>query len=250
MHGKAVLQVEELQNGHTITHTDRTGVERAIQRECEELFLLGHCAPISNSLLGLELRYMQDSSIANDILTGSYVIPDDLDSATALLLSEIGKMGNKILRDPTDAVSTISTTQYQHYFGRIKENTASSPSGLHHGHDKAAAQHNQLSEFFAGQMTTIIQSGLHPEQWGIALQVLLEKIAGVCLVTKLRSIQLYDSHFNWFNKIIFNDYATLNLTQSGYLPEEHFSQKGRTARHFSPIETTIGNHISGRCPML
>lgn len=227
--GKSVTQVEVQIHGQTILHRDRDGVELAIQQECSERFLLGHCAPISNTPLGQELRYMQDPDIANQILLGTYHIPPDLDPATSLLLVEMGRMGRLTRQNPDADICEITTQQYQHYFCRIKENTASSPSGLHHGHDKSSAQHEQLSEFFAFQMTTIMRSGLQPTRWGMALQVLLEKIAGVCLVTKLRSIQLYDSHFNWFNKIIFNDAAMLKLTQSGCLPEELYSQHGRTA---------------------
>ncbi len=82
--------MEEEVECHTVTHTDRAGVEQAIQRECEDRFLLGYCAPISNSLLGVELQYMQDVVIAHSILTGRYTIPDDCHHETALLLSEMG----------------------------------------------------------------------------------------------------------------------------------------------------------------
>ena len=227
--GRAVTQVEEHVHGQKIIHRDKEGIEQAIQHECEGRFLLGHSAPISNTPLGLQLRYAQDSSVAEQILKGTYPIPESLDPATSLLLAEMGRIGRQTLLTRLNDISIITKAQYQHYFGRIKENTSSSPSGLHHGHDKSAAKHEQLSEFFANQMTTIMQTGLQPVRWGIALQVLLEKIAGVCLVTKLRSIQLYDSHFNWFNKIIFNDFAMINLCSSGCLPEEHFSQRGQTA---------------------
>jgi hypothetical protein len=81
----------------------------------------------------------------------------------------------------------------------------------------------QTSVFFASQVTTIIQTGLHQAQWGVALQIMLEKIAGVCLVMKLRSIQLYEADYNWFNKFTFNDAAMAALIRSGCLPEEHFS---------------------------
>lgn len=87
-------------------------------------------------------------------------------------------------------ITTIQTADYQQYGCRLNENTSSSPSGLHHGYDKAAAQCNELSDFFAFQMTTIVCTGLRPAQWGVALQIMLEKIAGMCLVDKLRSIHL------------------------------------------------------------
>ena len=78
-------------------------------------------------------------------------------------------------------------------------------------------------------MNTIVASGIQPARWGVALQVMLEKIAGVCLVDKLRSIQLYEADYNWFNKFVFNDGALKALELANGLPEEHFSHQGSTA---------------------
>ena len=58
---------------------------------------------------------------------------------------------------------------------------------------------------------------------------LLEKIAGVYLVEKRRHIQLYKTDFNFFQQSIFGKEATNALTNNGFLSEEHFSKKGRTA---------------------
>ena len=63
----------------------------------------------------------------------------------------------------------------------------------------------------------------------MGLQVMLEKIAGVCLVKKLRAIQLYEADFNCYNQFIFGQTAMQALTASGYVPEELFSEKGSTA---------------------
>jgi hypothetical protein len=60
---------------------------------------------------------------------------------------------------------------------------------------------------------------------------MLEKIAGVCLVEKLWAIQLYEADFNHYNQFIFGSQAMQNLTNSGYIPEELFSQKGSTAEY-------------------
>jgi hypothetical protein len=59
--------------------------------------------------------------------------------------------------------------------------------------------------------------------------VMLEKIAGVCLVEKLRAIQLYKANFNCYNQFIFGKQAMQTLADSRYIPEELFSQKGSMA---------------------
>ena len=58
---------------------------------------------------------------------------------------------------------------------------------------------------------------------------MLEKTAGVCLVNKLRAIQLYEADFNFYNQFIFGQLAMNKLTEGGLIPEELFSQKGSTA---------------------
>ena len=99
-------------------------------------------------------------------------------------------------------------------------------------------------------MSTIVHTGIHPSRWGVALQVMIEKIAGVCLVTKLRSIQLYEADYNWFNKFIFNDAALRALEASGLLPEEHYSQRNSTAED-ACFDKTLTLDISrqSRTPM-
>jgi hypothetical protein len=75
----------------------------------------------------------------------------------------------------------------------------------------------------------IAPSGIPPESWSVGLQVMLEKIAGVCLVEKLQAIQLYKADFNCYNQFIFGKQAMKTLTESRYIPEELFSQKGSTS---------------------
>jgi hypothetical protein len=107
---------------------------------------------------------------------------------------------------------------------------SSSMSGVHYGHYKAAIQHRLSTEILAQQLTGVIAcSRIPPESWSVGLQVMLEKIAGVCLVKKLRAIQLYKANFNCYNQFVFGKEAMQKLTDSGYISKELFSQKGSTA---------------------
>jgi hypothetical protein len=73
------------------------------------------------------------------------------------------------------------------------------------------------------------RSGIPPENWSIGLQVMLEKISGVCLVEKSRAIQLYKADFKCYNQFIFGKESMNNLNRINYTPEELFSQKGSTS---------------------
>ena len=227
--GRTCMEVQVRERDKITTFTTKQDIERAIQSEVKERFALGNSAPISRTLLGTDLRYLNNADVAFSIINGSFTIPDELDDATKLILREIGIMGSKILEGNFLPTLEITAADYVHYHKRIRESTSSSPSGLHLGHGKAAAFSVTLAQVHATQMNLIIRSGIHPTRWGTALQVLLEKVAGVCMVEKLRSIQLYEADLNWFMKFIFNDGALTALKSINYLPEEHYSQKGSTA---------------------
>jgi len=123
-------------------------------------------------------------------------------------------------------------------------------SGVHYGHYKTTIQDPQSTNALALQLTIITRSGIPPESWSVGLQVMLEKIAGVCLVKKLRAIQLYKADFNCYTQFIFGRQAMQMLTDSGYIPEELFSQKGSTAED-AKFDKTIMADLSrqARQPM-
>jgi hypothetical protein len=90
----------------------------------------------------------------------------------------------------------IMPENFTHFWTRVGEFTSSSMSGVHYGHYKAAIKCDISTKMLAQQLTVVSQSGIPPKTWSIGLQVTLEKIAEVCLVEKLRAIQLYEADFN------------------------------------------------------
>ena len=95
---------------------------------------------------------------------------------------------------------------------------------LHYGHYKASIKSEVSRKVLSLKMTVITRSGIPLDRWSIALQVILEKLAGVCLVGKLRMTQLYEGDSNWFNKFIFGYMAMEALADADNLLEEYFSQ--------------------------
>jgi hypothetical protein len=98
-------------------------------------------------------------------------------------------------------------------------------SGVHYGHYKAAMKCDVSTKILAQQLTVVAQRGIPPDSWSINLQVMLEKIAGVCLVEKLQAIQLYKADFNCYNQFVFGKAAMDSFNSIRYAPEEHFSHK-------------------------
>jgi hypothetical protein len=97
------------------------------------------------------------------------------------------------------------------------------------------------------QLMVIARSGIPPENWSIGLQVMLKNIAGVCLVEKLRAIQLCKSDFNCYNQFVFRKEAMNTLNSINYMPEELFSQKGSTGKDAKFNKTLVADLSRQAC---
>jgi hypothetical protein len=149
-------------------------------------------------------------------------------------------MGLKITNGEGNEI-IITPAEFTFFWKKVGEFTSLSSSVVHYGHFKVAIQDQMSTKVLALQLTVIARSGVPPESWSVGLQVMLEKIAGVCLVEKLRAIQLYEADFNCFNHFIFGRAAMDTLTKNDFLPKELFSQKGCTAEDANFDKTLIAD---------
>jgi hypothetical protein len=166
-----------------------------------------------------------------------------------MILKKIGRLGMKIVNSDNNKI-IIMPEDFKRFWKKVNEFTSSSMSGMHYGHNKAAIQDLLSTEVLAMQLTVISRSGIPPESWSVGLQVILEKIAGVCLVQKLHAIQLYKADFNCYNQFIFGKQVMQTLADSRYIPEELFSQKRSTAED-AKFDKTLMTDLSrqARQPM-
>ena len=133
----SVVRVQRVVNGEVKDYIVQEDVEQAIQRECEICFTLAHSALIMKSLLGDQLTYLSDKSLARSIIMGTYEFPLDLDPATRHILEEIGKLGIKIINGEGSKI-VITPDDFKNFWQKVNKFTSSSMSGIHYGHYKAA----------------------------------------------------------------------------------------------------------------
>ena len=118
-----------------------------------------------------------------------------------IILEEIAQIWEKM---GTGEVSIeISRENYQYHWKRVKERTALSFSGLYFGHYKAAAYSDTLSRIHALKLALITKTGSAPNRWARVLSCMLEKVAGIALVEKLRAILLMEADSNYHSRLIF-----------------------------------------------
>jgi hypothetical protein len=191
--------VQRVVNGVVKEYIVQEDVEQAIHCKCKACFSLAHSAPVMKTLLGERLRYLPDESLARSIIMGTYDIPSDTDPATKLIFEEIGKLGVKLVNGEGNEI-VITPDEFKQLWRKVYEFTSLSMSKVHYRRYKVAIQEKMSAEVLALQLTVIARSGIPLKDWSIELQVMLEKIAGVCLVEKLQAIQMYKADFNCYNQ--------------------------------------------------
>ena len=221
--GNAVTRVERVEDGATIEYTQQEDIERVVREETQARFSAAESSPFCQGLLGEELGYISDTATAAAILNHTYVIPDSVSDATALLIDEIGKVGVKIARGTVRLA--VSPDEFREYWQPINERTSSSASRAHFGHYKTASKYDWLCNFFARKLSFVSRTGCAPERWGIGLTVLLEKIAGLVLVKKLRAILLMEADFQMLNRLIFANRAMAEARRLGLIPDEQYAER-------------------------
>jgi hypothetical protein len=75
----------------------------------------------------------------------------------------------------------------------------------------------------------VVQREIVLEQWLSGLSVMLEKISGCSLITKLQSILLIEADFNATNKTIYGIHMLSNVRKYKLMPEEVYSKRNQLA---------------------
>ena len=209
-------------------------------RELLTRFALASSAPLPG-LVGQSTRVPRRHSYSTNDTGWYFCAPTDIDPATALILKEISCIAGQVVEGSIDL--DITPDDFKYYWKAISEHTASSYSGLHMGHYKAATSSGFLSWMHATHLTIISRNGLPPDRWKSGLTFMLEKIAGVALVNKLRAILLMEADFNFHNKLIFGRKMLAQARLLHLIPAEKFSKKENTAED-GGLQKVLGYDIS------
>ncbi len=140
-------------------------------------------APICKGSLRRQFGYMSASATAWSVLDGSYDFPTDIDKATKELFEECAKI--QLIVPANLVTGIISQECWQQQWKKVKEDTSLSPSGLNFGHYIAGADCNYISQFHALNVSLALKRGIALKRWANGLSIMLEKMFGVHLVSKL-----------------------------------------------------------------
>lgn len=224
------VQVES-SSGELQHFSDQRDVEAALQRCFEDRFRLTDDSPLMKSPLFELLGNGSSTPSSLAILTGD---TSNLPPSTSLYTRWLLEGMAKPTQAPPSVDIHISRRDFQRYWHRAKEKTASSISGLHFGHYKAAAFNDKLSEIHSLFTEIIFRTGYPLKRWQSGLQIILEKKPGVILVTKLRAILLMEADFNFGNKLLVGSRMIQGAISNKCLPSELYGGvKGRRVEYMS-----------------
>jgi hypothetical protein len=156
-----------------------------------------------------------------------YNYPQDFNEATKEILQEFALIRLKI---PPSSLDTLITKEnWGNHWGKAKEETSSLVSGRHFSHYKAGLRSAYISHLQSLFASLVIKWGIVLDRWSQGLSVMLEKIFGCTLITKLRSILLMEADFNTTNKMVYGVRMLANVRKYKLMPEEVYSKQNRLA---------------------
>ena len=240
----AVTRVERMEDGELREYTEQEDIERVVREETQERFSAAASSPFCQGELGDILGTVSNTAAAAEIIEGTYSPPEGTPESVCLLIEEIGRIGKMVTRQAVRL--TCTTEEFQTYWKSVSEKTSSSASGVHFGHYVAATEQIPLARFFAKQISYITQTGRAPSRWGVGLNVLLEKIAGVALVNKLRAILLIEGDMNMANRLVFGDRMMALARSLGLIPDEQFAEQqsdGQDGAFFKRLLADISRQL-------
>ena len=222
-----VVQATE-DDGRVVDISGREAVEDAIwDRIHRHRFYGSESAPICGGELREEFGYMANTAAAREVLQGTYSCPPDMHEGTKDIFEECARLRSII---PPDSASGVYTPEnFQNSWKGVSERISSSPSTRHFGHYIAATKSYLLSHLHSLMISIANKWGFALERWLRGMTCMMEKKPGITLIEKLRAIVLLEADYNKGIKEMFGMRMLAIARQYGLMPEEIFSERGRTA---------------------
>ena len=220
--------IEDEENGTVTEHVTQETVQQAIFDNIHrKRFFLAEAAPACNGRLRGLFGYNATTITAQRILEGRYIYPEGFDQATKEICEECARI--RLIVPKNSLNLDITRQDWEKQWRGKREETSSSESGLHFGHYIAGCDSEVISHLHALKATLVINRGIVLDRWARGLSVMLEKIYGCALITKLRSILLMEADFNSTNKITYGQRMLQVVRRHKLMPEEIYSEKNRLA---------------------
>ena len=173
---------------------DSESVEQHLLARNKEKLFDANNTPFAGGGLSSYLGEHGNSDFATRALLGS-PLPEIEDVDPVIKDYILGLQYDKAtIPDSVDVSMTVD--QYKAFWKKKRENTVTSPFGLHVGHYKASIADESILEVHMLLMMIPFMYSYPPKRWRKTVQVMLEKCPGTPWSHRLRIIELFDSQMN------------------------------------------------------
>ena len=153
-------------------------------------FKLSYDMPLTDGgTLNRDIWYLANTDAAHEILLGTYNFLAETDPFTISILNQFAETFTH--HQDTSLKFHITPENYIKYWRGKRY------FGLHTYHWKVAADFPFLTSICAKPVELLFKMGSPLDRWSIELSVMLEKVVGVTLIDKLRTILLMEADFNF-----------------------------------------------------
>jgi hypothetical protein len=211
-------------------------IESALLQETSQRFNQAAPTPFMQTPLAHLAGPTGNTQYVEDILSGTAVIPEDIDEYAHRLILHLRYPQNY---DGITTVAELDVEMHKRGWQRARERTSAGPSRLHFGHFKAMATDEILAELSALMAFFPYKTGYSPERWRHGIQVMLMKQIGNINIDKLRAILLFEADFNFNNKMLGRQMMLRAEENNWIAPEQYGSWK-----RLSAIDHCVNKRIS------
>jgi hypothetical protein len=198
----------------------------ALLKQGQEHFSQAADTPFVTGPLADILGPFHQTTTTEQILTGTFAAERlNLLTETQDLLRAL-RYTNPSNPPALDSVLTLK--DLREAYAHMREDTASSPSGIHYGHYRTMLRDPSIFDTYGLMTIFAFQWGVVPTRWLSAVQILLEKDPGRPRISRLRRIQLLEADMNTGFKVIWGHRLLNKATQLGLISDCQYGiRKGR-----------------------
>ena len=149
--------------------------------------------PFAEGTMSSVLGQDGDSEACEAILEGDWIPPEGTQPWLREYVKNL-KEGNNIQRE--EIITDITSSEYTKFWKKKRENTSTSPLGLHVGHYKVSILNEDIAEVHRIMMVLPFMYGFSPKRWCSSVQLMLQKDPGHPWIHRLRIIELLDASLN------------------------------------------------------
>jgi hypothetical protein len=162
----------------------------------------------------------------DEILSGTYVCPEDLDEFTQKFIDELQRPEQANLHGQISGYMT--TEEHIQGWKKMRVGTVASNFGPSFSEIIAGTEDITIAEVDAAMVSIATLSGYCPRRWSEAIDVMIPQKADSIHVEKLRIIVLFHALFDMVNKKVARE-AIQNATKMNAIPSEIAAKKGHRA---------------------